>query len=71
MKSRYPLLFQFDRQFLAATADNSTLRHHMHGVRHHVVENTLVMGNDQETAPWRSQRIDAIGDHPQGVDVET
>ena len=38
--------FQFDRQFLAATADDSTLRHHMHGVRYHVVENTLVMGND-------------------------
>ena len=42
----------------------------MHGVRHHVVENTLVMGNDEETAAWRPQRIDAIGDHPQGVDVE-
>ena len=63
-------LFQFNRQFLAAAADDSTLRHHMHGVRHDVVENTLVMGNDEETAAWRSQRIDAIGDHPQGVDVE-
>src|ERR1700730_4283104 len=62
--------FQLDRQFFAPAADNPTLRHHMHGVRHHVVENTLVMGNDEETAAWRSQRIDAISDHTQGVDVE-
>src|ERR1700724_4504905 len=50
--------FQFDRQFLAAAWDDPRLRHHMHGVRHHVVENTLVMGDDEETAAWRSQRID-------------
>ena len=42
----------------------------MDEVRHDVVEQALVVGDDQEAAVRRAQAVDAVGDDLQGVDVE-
>ena len=43
---------------------------HMHDVGLDVVEQALVVGDDEERALRRAQRVDAFGDDPQRVDVE-
>jgi hypothetical protein len=42
----------------------------VHDVGHDVVEQALVVGDDEEGAVGRAQRVDAVGDDPQRVDVE-
>jgi hypothetical protein len=37
-------------------------RQHMHDVRHDVVEQALVVGDDDHAALGRAQRVDAVGD---------
>src|SRR5918993_4484281 len=57
-------------QFLAARLHDAARRHHVHGIRHDVVEQALVVGDDQEGAVGRAERIHALGHDAQGVDVE-
>ena len=42
----------------------------MHMVRHDVIEQALVMGDDDHGAVGRAQRVDAIGHDAQRIDVE-
>ena len=42
----------------------------MHDVRHDVVEQALIVGDDDRGALRRAQPVDAVGDDLQGVDVE-
>ena len=47
------------------------MRQHMHEVRYNMIEQALVVGNDQDSPVWRTQLIDPIGHHFQGINVET
>ncbi len=42
----------------------------MHVVRHDVVQEALVMGDDDHGTVRRAQRVDAVGHQLQGIDVE-
>src|SRR5947208_13943390 len=42
----------------------------MHIVRSDVVQNTLVVGDEQDTQTWTFQRIDALRDYLECVDVQ-
>ena len=54
----------------AAGLHDAALGHDVHDVGLDVVEQALVVGDDQEAAVRRPQRVDAVGDDAQGVDVE-
>lgn len=56
------MFFQLERQFRAAGFDDAAIGEHVHHVRLDVIEQALVVGDDQERAIGRAQRIDAIGD---------
>src|SRR5690606_8904487 len=61
---------EFQRKLLAARAHDASSRHHVHEIRHDVLEEALVMGNDEHRTPGIAQRVDAAGDDAQRVDVE-
>src|SRR5471032_2185157 len=44
------LFFEFEREFRSAGAHDLALRHHVHDVRHDVVEKALIVGDDDDRA---------------------
>src|SRR5882757_7428503 len=52
---------EIERQRLVARLDDLALVEHVHTVRHDVLEQALVVGDDQERPVWRTQRVDAVG----------
>ena len=63
--------FQFQREFRAAGFDDAAVGEHVHHVGLDVVEQALVVGDDEEAALGVAQRVDAVGDRLQRVDVES
>ena len=58
-------------QLGAALAHDPPVEHDVHELRLDVVQDALVVGDDQRAhADLRVQRVDALGDDAQGVDVE-
>src|SRR5581483_2091953 len=62
--------FQFQRQIFAAALHHAAFRQHMHHIRHDVIEQPLVVGDDDHRSLRRAQAIDAVGDHAQRIDIE-
>src|ERR1700674_4310316 len=67
---RIALGFEFQRQLPAAGAHDAPLRQNVHDVRHDVVEEPLVMGDDDHRPAGCAQPVDALGDEFEGIDVE-
>src|SRR5438067_776482 len=65
------LLFQFEREFLTAFFYDSSAREHVHKIRNDVVEQTLIVGDDDRSLFRTVKFIDAFGDDPQRINVET
>jgi hypothetical protein len=65
------LRFQLQRQRLVAAFDDAAIGQHVHKVRHHVIEQALVVGDHQERALGRAQRVHALRHLLQRVDIET
>ena len=63
-------LFKLERKLRPAGARHAPVGKHMHPVRHDVVEQPLIVGDDQHGALGPAQRVDALGDDAHGVDVE-
>src|SRR5215471_4366865 len=61
-------LLEFERELLAAAAQDLARRHHVDLVGHDVVEKPLVMRDEQDRALRRAQRVDALGHHAHRVD---
>ena len=61
---------EFERKLAAAALDDPAARQHVHLVRHHVVEQPLVVRHEHDRALGRAQCVDAVGDHLERVDVE-
>src|ERR1700722_1258604 len=61
---------ELERELLAAGADDASLREHVHDIRHDMVEQALVMGDDDHRALRRAQPVDPVRDQLEGVDVE-
>src|SRR5262252_3862562 len=68
---RVALGFEFQRQFPAPRAHDAPARQHVHDIRHNVLQKPLVVGNDDNGAVRGTQPVDPVGDHLEGVDVET
>src|SRR5437870_100183 len=62
--------FELERQLLAAALHDAAAGEHVHHVGHDVVEQPLIVRDDHHGAVRRAQGVDAVGDDPQGVDVE-
>src|SRR5690606_14454541 len=65
------LLLELHRQFLAARRYDAAVGKHVHLVRDDVVEQSLIVRNHNHRAVRGAQLVDAVGDDPQRVDVET
>src|ERR671937_826778 len=61
---------EVERQLLVAGLHDAAARKHVHHVRHDVVEQPLVVRDHDEAARGRAQRIDAVGNGLERVDVE-
>src|SRR5262245_50781048 len=61
---------ELEGELLVAGLHDAALREHVHHVRHDVVEQPLVVRDHHERALRRAQPVDAVGDDPEGVDVE-
>src|SRR5882724_6866984 len=61
---------ELQRQFLAAAFHHASSGHHVHEVRHDVVQQPLIMRDHHHGSARRAQRVDAVGGNPQRVDVE-
>src|SRR6266852_2196427 len=61
---------ELQRQLLAAGFHDAALGEDVHHVRHDVIEQALIVRDHHETALGRTQPVDAVGDHLEGVDVE-
>src|SRR6266852_6400453 len=61
---------ELQRQPLAAGFHDAALGENVHHVRHDVIEQALIVRDHHETALGRTQPVDAVGDHLEGVDVE-
>src|SRR5258705_3231878 len=68
--SSIALGFELESELLAAGAHDAALRQHMHDIRHDMVEEPLIMGDDDHGALGRAQPVDAVRHHLEGVDVE-
>src|SRR5690606_23070467 len=64
------LALEVEREILVARLDDLPAIEHVHAVGHDVLEQALVVGDDEEGAVGRAQRVDAVGDDLQRVDVE-
>src|SRR5258705_1952997 len=58
--SSIALGFELESELLAAGAHDAALRQHMHDIRHDMVEEPLIMGDDDHGALGRAQPIDAV-----------
>src|SRR5262245_29860315 len=54
------VLFEFERQRLVARLDDLSFVEDMHAVRHDVLEQALVVGDDDDGAVGRTQRVDTV-----------
>src|SRR5215467_6094259 len=63
-------LLELDSQLLATGLADLTVGHHVHFIRHDVVEEPLIMGDDEHRPVLRPKLIDARGDDAHGIDVE-
>ena len=63
-------LLELERKLRPAGARHAPVGEHMHPVRNDVVQEPLVMGDDEHGAIGTAQRVHALGDDAQGVDVE-
>ena len=64
------LLFELQRQLLAAGLHQPAIAQHVHEVGHDVIEQPLVVRHDDDRAIGPAHGVDAFGDSLQGVDVE-
>src|SRR5215207_297123 len=64
------LVFEFQRQFLAARLYDAAVAEHVHEVRHNVVEQTLVVGDDDDCAVRAPESVDTVRYDAERVDVE-
>ena len=64
------LVLEAERQVLAAALDDPALGEDVDDVRGDVVQQPLVVGDQQDAEVRVEHRVDALGDDPQGVDVE-
>src|SRR5882724_10556845 len=62
---------ELQRQFLAAALHHASSGHHVHEVRHDIVQQPLIMRDHHHRSVRRTQRVDAVGGDPQRIDVET
>jgi hypothetical protein len=67
---RRSLLFEFERQFLAARFHDAALGQHVHEIGHDVVQQALVVGHHDHGALGRAHGVDAGGHGAQGVDIQ-
>src|SRR5690606_34456857 len=63
-------LLERGREFRPAALDDAAVGEHVHAVRADVLEQALVVGDDHEGAVRGAQRVDALGDRAQGIDVQ-
>ncbi len=65
--------FEFESQFLAAALDDAAVHHHMHLIRHDVIEQSLIVRDKEDRFVFVGlvDFIDAVGDGAEGVDVES
>ena len=64
------LALEAERQVLAAALDDPALGQHVDEVGGDVVQQALVVRDQQDAEVRVEHRVDALGDDPQGVDVE-
>src|SRR6476620_2579399 len=63
--------FELQRQFLAAGFYNAPARENVDNIRHDVIKQALIMGNDHERALRIAQPVYAIRHDLEGIDVES
>src|SRR5439155_27012992 len=61
---------EIERQRLVARLDDLAPVEHVHAIRHDTLEQALVVGDDDDRAVRRTQRVDAVRDDLQRVDIE-
>src|SRR3989475_3412916 len=64
------LLFELESQLLAARLHDAAARQHVHVIRNDVVQQPLVVRDDDDAALGAPERVDAVRDYPERVDVE-
>ncbi len=65
------VVFQLKRQSLVTRADDLALVENVNAVRHDVIKQALIVGDDDGGTIRRLQRVDAVSHDLQRVDVET
>ena len=69
-KGGVSFFFQFQRQILIPGRDDPAVHKHVHMIGHDVVKQPLIMGDHYDASVRSTQCINAIGDNPEGVDVQ-
>src|SRR4029079_1807550 len=67
---RVTRFLEFECELLTTGLLNAPVDKHMDFVRHDIVQQTLVVRDDEESAILRTQRVDALRHDPQGVDIK-
>ena len=62
---------ELERKLLAAGLDDAARLHHVHVVGHDVVEQALVVRHQHDRVVLGGELVDAVGDDPERVDVES
>src|SRR6185503_6293368 len=64
-------LLEFKGKFGSAGAHDPSFGEDVDAIRFHIIQQALVMGDDEHAAIRTAQRVDALRDLAQGVDIET